>query len=139
MPLERTNDSFSMPGPGMRPATLLAACVFALPVCAAPNDALQLYAATGFGYDDNLLRLPEGGLSRGARSDRWWQREAGLLFDQRYSRQRISLVAKLSRYEFDRFKKPDYNGKDLQATLFWQLGSRLQGKAGLLQETVLAT
>lgn len=139
MPLERTNDLFPMPGPGMRPATLLAACVFALPVCAAPNDALQLYAATGFGYDDNLLRLPEGGLSRGARSDRWWQREAGLLFDQRYSRQRISLVAKLSRYDFDRFKQLDYNGKDVQATWFWQLGSRLQGKAGMLREQVLAS
>jgi exopolysaccharide biosynthesis operon protein EpsL len=101
---------------------------------------LQLYGGIAYGYDDNLLRVPEGAAAfGGGRSDRWWQREAGLLFDKTYSRQRISLVAKLSRYDFDRFKQLDYNGKDLQATWFWQLGNRLQGKAGMLQEQTLAS
>lgn len=137
MPLKYTNATFSMPGSCMRPLALLAACVLALPSRAAPNDGLQLYGGTGFGYDDNLLRVPEG--AAGARSDRWWQREAGLLFDKTYGRQRLSLVARLSRYDFDRFRQLDYNGKDLQATWFWQLGSRFGGKAGMLQEQVLAS
>lgn len=124
----------------MRPLALLAACLLALPSRAAPNDGLQVYGGTGFGYDDNLLRVPEGGAAfRGMRADRWWQREAGLLFDKTYGRQRISLVAKLSRYSFDRFGQLDYNGKDLQATWFWQFGNRLEGKAGMLQEQVLAS
>ena len=124
----------------MRPLALLAACLLALPSRAAPNDGLQLYGGTGFGYDDNLLRAPEGSAAfPGPRSDRWWQREAGLLFDQSYGRQRLSLVAKLSRYNFDRFRQLDYNGKDLQATWFWQLGNRLAGKTGMLQEQVLAS
>jgi len=124
----------------MRPLALLAACLLALPSRAAPNDGLQLYGGTGFGYDDNLLRAPEGSaVFPGPRSDRWWQREAGLLFDQTYGRQRLSLVAKLSRYNFDRFRQLDYNGKDLQATWFWQLGNRLAGKTGMLQEQVLAS
>ena len=140
MPLECKNDSSSMPGPCMRPVALLAACLLALPAMATPNDPLQLYAGTGFGYDDNLLRVPEGWPAfSGARSDRWWQREAGLLFDKTYSRQRISLVAKLSRYNFDRFRQLDYDGKDLQATWFWQLGNHLQGKIGMLQEQALAS
>lgn len=140
MRLECTFDAYPMHGPCMRPVALLAACVLALPAVAGPNDALKLHGATGFGYDDNLLRVPDGGaVFAGARSDWWWQREAGLLFDKTYGRQRISLVAKLSRYEFDRFKQLDYNGKDLQATWAWQLGNRLQGKIGMLQEQVLAS
>lgn len=140
MLIKRKNGSFPTPGPWKWPVALLTACLLALPAKAAPNDALQLYAGTAYGHDDNLLRVPEGGSALGGmRSDRWWQREGGLLFDQTYSRQRISLVAKLSRYSFDRFRQLDYNGKDLQATWFWQLGNRLQGKAGMLNEQVLAS
>jgi len=140
MPLERKNDSFPIPGRCRWLVALLTACLLMTPAKATPNDALQLYGGTAYSYDDNLLRVPEAGAAlRGARGDRWWQREAGLLFDKSYSRQRISLVAKLSRYNFDRFRQLDYDGKDLQATWFWQLGSRLQGKAGMLQERVLAS
>lgn len=140
MPLACTNDSSSTSGPCTRPVVLLAVCLLAFPARAAPGDALQLYGGTGYGYDDNLLRVPEGGLAfRGGRSDRWWQREVGLLFDKTYKRQRIALVAKLSRYDFDRFRQLDYDGKDLQATWFWQLGARFDGKAGMLQEQVLAS
>lgn len=140
MLLARKNGSFPMPGPCKRPVALLTACLLVLPARAAPDDALQLLGGIAYGHDDNLLRVPEGGAAPGgARSDRWWQREAGLLFDKTYSRQRISLVARLSRYDFDRFRQLDYNGKDLQATWFWQLGNRLQGKVGMLHEQVLAS
>lgn len=140
MPLERKSDSWSMPHPCKRPVALLTACLLSLPAEAAPTDALQLYGGVAYGHDDNLLRVPgDGAMLRGARADRWWQREAGLLFDKTYSRQRISLVAKLSKYEFDRFRQLDYYGKDVQATWFWQLGNRFQGKAGMLQQQALAS
>ena len=140
MPLECKNNSSSLPHPRMHSLALLVACLLALPATATPNDALQLYGSAAYGHDDNLLRAPEGGsVSGGARSDRWWQRQAGLLFDKTYSRQRISLVAKLSKYNFDRFRQLDYDGKDVQASWFWQLGNRLQGKAGMLQDQGLAS
>lgn len=137
---ELKNDRSSMRDCYRQPVALLAASLLALPAEAAPNDALQLYGGIAFGYDDNLLRVPEDQAAlRSAGADRWWQREAGLLFDKTYSRQRISLVAKLSRYNFDRFRQLDYDGKDLQASWFWQLGNHLQGKTGIIQEQVLAS
>jgi exopolysaccharide biosynthesis operon protein EpsL len=55
-----------------------------------------------------------------------------------YSRQRISLVAKLSKTSFDHFKQLDYDGKDLQANWAWQLGNHLEGRIGTNYQQVLA-
>ena len=123
----------------MRPLGLLLCTLFALPAGAGRNDALHLYAETAYGHDDNLLRVPDGqpGFD-GTRADSWWQREGGLIFDNSYGRQRISAVAKLSKYKFNHFRQLDYDGKDLQATWFWQLGSHLDGKVGTACEQVLA-
>jgi exopolysaccharide biosynthesis operon protein EpsL len=106
---------------------------------AAPGDALQLYAQVGYGHDDNLLRVPDGQPSfDGTLADSWWTREGGLIFDKIYSRQRISVVAKMSKYDFNHFKQLNYDGKDLQATWYWQFGNHLEGKLGTTYEQVLA-
>jgi exopolysaccharide biosynthesis operon protein EpsL len=123
----------------VRPLALLLCALFASPAGAGPNDALHLYANVGYGHDDNLLRVPDDQPAfDGTRADSWWEREAGLIFDKTYSRQRISAVAKLSKYDFDHFKQLDYDGKDLQLTWFWQLGNHLEGKVGTTYEQVLA-
>lgn len=122
-----------------RPLALLLCSLFALPAGAGPNDALHVYAGVSYGHDDNLLRVPDDAPAfGGTRADSWWQREGGLIFDKTYSRQRISIVAKLSKYDFNHFKQLNYDGKDLQATWFWQLGNHLEGKVGTTYEQVLA-
>jgi hypothetical protein len=82
----------------VRPLALLLCTLFVLPAGAGPNDALHLYAGVSYGHDDNLLRVPDDQPPfDGTRADSWWQREGGLIFDNTYSRQRISAVAKLSK------------------------------------------
>lgn len=123
----------------VRRFVLLICGVCALPAGAGPNDALHLYAGLGYGHDDNLLRVVDGQPGfEGTRADSWWQREGGLIFDKTYSRQRISAVAKVSKYDFDHFKQLNYDGKDLEATWFWQLGNHLEGKLGTSYQQVLA-
>lgn len=131
-----------MPSPRRRssrcPLALLA-CLAAAPAGAGPGDGLQLVASLAYGHDDNLLRVPDGSPGfDNTRSDSWWTREAGLVFDQTYGRQRIAAVARLSRSDFDHFRQLNYDGKDLQANWYWQLGNRLQGKAGTSYQQVLA-
>lgn len=110
-----------------------------MPAGAGPSDALHLYAGVGYGYDDNLLRVPDNAPAfDNTRADSWWEREGGLIFDKTYSRQRISIIAKLSKYDFNHFKQLNYDGKDLQATWFWQLGNHLEGKVGTSYQQVLA-
>jgi len=118
----------------------LLVCVAAsVPVRAGPGDGLQVVASLAYGHDDNLLRVPDGSPGfDNTRSDSWWTREAGLVFDQTWGRQRIAAVARLSRTDFDHFRELDYNGKDLRADWYWQLGNRLQGKAGTSYQQVLA-
>jgi exopolysaccharide biosynthesis operon protein EpsL len=131
--------------PRSRPLALcpLALCLLSLLCCpavqAGPGDALQLYGRLGWAHDDNLLRVPEGTAAFDNRyGDSWITREGGLLFDQTYSRQRIAAIAKLSKVTFDHFRQLDYDGKDLQATWFWQLGNRFQGQANATYNQVLA-
>jgi exopolysaccharide biosynthesis operon protein EpsL len=123
----------------VRNFALLMCGLCVLPAGAGPNDALHLYAALGYGHDDNLLRVPDGQPAfDNTRGDSWWEREGGLIFDKTYSRQRISAVAKLSKYDFDHFKQLNYDGKTLNATWLWQLGNHLEGKLGTSYEQVLA-
>jgi exopolysaccharide biosynthesis operon protein EpsL len=124
---------------GVRPLALLSCIVIAAAANAGPDDALHLYAGLGYGHDDNLLRVPDNFPGFGnTRADSWWEREGGLIFDKTYSLQRISLIAKLSKYDFDHFKQLNYDGKDIQANWYWQVGNHLQGKIGATYEQTLA-
>jgi exopolysaccharide biosynthesis operon protein EpsL len=124
----------------VRPLALLIVSAFAaIPAGAGPNDALHVYGGVAYGHDDNLLRVPDDQPAfDNTRADSWWTREGGLIFDKTYSRQRITLVAKLSKTTFDHFKQLDYDGKDLRADWLWQLGNHLEGKIGTSYEQVLA-
>jgi exopolysaccharide biosynthesis operon protein EpsL len=124
----------------VRPLALLILSAFAtIPAGAGPNDALHVYGGVAYGHDDNLLRIPDNAPAfDNTRGDSWWTREGGLIFDKMYSRQRITLVAKLSKTNFDHFKQLDYDGKDLQANWAWQLGNHLEGKVGYSLQQVLA-
>jgi len=124
----------------VRPLALLLLSAFAtIPAGAGPNDALHVYGGVAYGHDDNLLRIPDNVPAfDNTRGDSWWTREGGLIFDKMYSRQRITLVAKLSKTNFDHFKQLDYDGKDLQANWDWQLGNHLEGKVGYSLQQVLA-
>jgi exopolysaccharide biosynthesis operon protein EpsL len=126
----------------VRPLALLicsAIAVAAVPAGAGPNDALHVYGGVAYGHDDNLLRVPENQPAfDNTRADSWWTREGGLIFDNTYGRQHITLIAKLSRTTFDHFRQLDYNGKDLRADWNWQLGNHLEGRAGWSYEQVLA-
>lgn len=123
----------------LRPLAFLLCAMFVIPAGAGPNDALHLYADVGYGHDDNLLRVPDNSPGfDNQKADSWWEREGGLIFDKTYSRQRISIVAKVSKYNFDHFKQLDYDGKDVQANWYWQLGNHLEGKVGATYSQVLA-
>ena len=132
-----------MPSPRARPLALLvcfaAAVPSSLPAQAGPGDALHVVGSLLYGHDNNLLRVPDGSPGfNNTREDSWWTREAGLVFDNTYGRQRITAVAKLSKSEFDHFTQLDYDGKDLQANWAWQLGNHLDGKLGATYQQVLA-
>ncbi len=116
---------------GARRIWLLLAALSSASAMAGPGDALQLYAGLGYGYDDNLLRVPEGQSAFDNKlGDSWYLAEAGLLFDHTYSRQRITARAILSTYKFDHFDQLDYDGEDFQAKWNWQLGNHLEGALG---------
>lgn len=123
----------------LRPLALLLCALSSVPVGARPSDPLHLYAGVAYGHDDNLLRVPDNlpGFDN-TRADSWWQREGGLIFDKSYSRQRVVLIGKVSKYDFDHFKQLNYDGKDLQATWYWQLGNHLEGRIGTTYQQVLA-
>jgi exopolysaccharide biosynthesis operon protein EpsL len=123
----------------VRPLVLVLCTAFALPAGAGPSDPLHLYAGVSYGHDDNLLRVPDNApVFDNTRADSWWEREGGLIFDKTYSRQRVSVIAKVSKYDFNHFKQLNYDGKDFQATWFWQLGNHLEGKIGTSYQQVLA-
>jgi len=118
---------------------LLLCTLSPLAAVAGQGDALRLYAGVAYGHDDNLLRVPDDGPAfDGARADSWLQREGGVLFDQSWGRQRVSIVARLSRTTFEHFRQLDYDGKDMRAAWYWQLGDRLEGQAGTTYAQTLA-
>jgi exopolysaccharide biosynthesis operon protein EpsL len=97
---------------------------------AALSDTIHPFAVIGYTYDDNLLRLPDDYLAIPERSDRATQGQAGITFERPIGRQVLSGTAKVSRVTFDRFEQLNYNGKDANADLAWQLGNRFSGKLG---------
>jgi len=118
---------------------LLSYTVFPVLAFAAQSDPVKVYVGVGYGHDDNFFRVPQGQLqSDPTLADSWWQREVGVTVDKRFSRQRILLSGQLSKYDFTYFKQLNYDGKDLHATWFWELGNHLMGKLGFAYEQVLA-
>jgi len=94
------------------------------------SDTIHPFVAVGYTYDDNLLRLSDGDVGYGQRSDRSTQTQAGILFDRPISQQRITGHAKVSRVTFDYFDQLDYNGKDFAADWAWRVTSRARGNIG---------
>ncbi|UVW29921.1 XrtB/PEP-CTERM-associated polysaccharide biosynthesis outer membrane protein EpsL [Massilia sp. H6] len=124
-------------------APALGGALLLLPARAAAAEqqeqGLRLYGGIGWGYDDNLLRVPDDRPAfSGKRSDRWRQLDAGAVYDQRIGRQRVALVAKASTLKFDHFQQLDHDGRDLQGTWFWEVGNKLDGKLGARYERALA-
>ena len=97
---------------------------------AALNDTLHPFVSLGYTYDDNLLRLPEGYTAIAGGSDKITQGQVGLLVERPFGRQKLTGSAKVSRVTFDRFDQLDYNGKDFNGDLAWQLGNRWSGTLG---------
>ncbi|THC44904.1 XrtB/PEP-CTERM-associated polysaccharide biosynthesis outer membrane protein EpsL [Massilia sp. Mn16-1_5] len=101
------------------------------PARAIPGSALDLAARIGWAHDDNLLRIPDGFPAfDNQRSDSWTTLEFGAVYDKDIARQRLLAVAKLSKVKFDHFRQLDYDGRDLQAIWYWQLGNRFSGQLG---------
>jgi exopolysaccharide biosynthesis operon protein EpsL len=116
---------------GLRLAPLsLAAMLHCTGAIAALSDTIHPYVSVGYTYDDNLLRLPDGysGLEGG--SDRMTQSQVGILIERPFGRQKLTGTAKVSRVTFDRFDQLNYNGKDFNGDLAWQLGNRFSGTLG---------
>ena len=73
--------------PSLRPIALFIGAMFMFPAHQAaaqqqqePEEGLKLYGGIGWGYDDNLLRVPDNRPAfQGKRSDRWRQAEAGVM------------------------------------------------------------
>jgi exopolysaccharide biosynthesis operon protein EpsL len=97
---------------------------------AALSDTVHPFVAVGYTYDDNLLRLPDEYAGITQRSDRATQTQAGISVDRPFGRQKLTASAKVSRVTFDHFDQLNYNGKDANADLAWQLGNRFSGNLG---------
>jgi exopolysaccharide biosynthesis operon protein EpsL len=118
---------------------LLVAAVVFKPAWAIPGTALDLYGRVGWAHDDNLLRIPDNFPAfDNQRSDSWTTFEFGAVYDKAIARQRVLAVAKLSKVKFDHFRQLDYDGRDLQATWYWQLGNRFSGQLGATHAQTLA-
>ncbi|WP_306391145.1 XrtB/PEP-CTERM-associated polysaccharide biosynthesis outer membrane protein EpsL [Telluria beijingensis] len=120
-------------------ATLL--CSF--PALAAQKDAQQegvrLLGAIGWTHDDNLLRVADDEPPfEGRRSDTYRTLEAGVVVNETIGRQRLAATARLSKVAFDHFDQLDYDGRDLQASWLWEVGSRFEGRAETLYIETLA-
>jgi exopolysaccharide biosynthesis operon protein EpsL len=113
--------------------------ILAGPAWAIPGSALDLVARIGWAHDDNLLRIPTGFPAfDNQRGDSWTTLEFGAVVDKSIARQRLLAVAKFSKVKFDHFRQLDYNGRDLQASWYWQLGNRFYGQLGTTHVQTLA-
>lgn len=116
-------------------ASLLATSTVAAPA----EEGMQLYGGIGWAYDDNILRVPDDGPAfDGRRGDAYRTAEAGVVYNKQIGRQRLAATAKLSKVAFDNFEQLDYDGRDLQAAWFWELGNKFEGRAETLYVQTLA-
>jgi exopolysaccharide biosynthesis operon protein EpsL len=115
----------------LHPLVFLLGAILAEPARAIPDTSLDLVGRIGWAHDDNLLRIPDGFPAfDDRRADSWTTLEFGAVYDKTIARQRVLAVAKLSKVNFDHFRQLDYDGRDLQATWYWQLGNRFSGQLG---------
>jgi exopolysaccharide biosynthesis operon protein EpsL len=115
----------------LHPLVFLLGAVLAEPARALPDSSLDLVARIGWAHDDNLLRIPDGFPAfDDRRADSWTTLEFGAVYDKTIARQRVLAVAKISKVNFDHFRQLDYDGRDVQATWYWQLGNRFSGQLG---------
>lgn len=112
-----------------RQVMLLGGLLCSLPAHAALSDTIHPFVGANYSYDSNLFRVDDGPGDTVA-SDRIRQTFVGVEVDRTFGRQRLAGSARLSRVSFDRFSILDYNGKDADATLYWQLGNHLDGQLG---------
>lgn len=115
---------------GLRPLSLACALLACGNAAAALSDTIHPFVSIGYTYDDNLLRLPDEYAGIAERSDRATQLQAGFSVERPFGRQKLTGSAKVSRVTFDRFDQLDYNGKDFNGNLAWQLGNRFSGTLG---------
>ena len=103
------------------------------------EDGVRLFGGLGWTYDDNLLRVADDGPAfDGQRSDAYRTFDAGVVVNRTISRQRLAATAKVSKVKFDHFDQLDYDGRDLQASWLWQVGSKFEGRAEALYIKTLA-
>ena len=115
----------------LHPLAFLAGMLVFLPAGAIPGTTLDLYGRVGWAHDDNLLRIDDNAPAfDNQRSDSWTTFEFGAVYDKSIARQRLLAVARLSKVKYDHFSQLDYDGRDLQATWYWQLGNRFSGQLG---------
>lgn len=122
-----------------RTLALLIGALFALPAGAQQDEGFHPFAGVGWGHDDNLLRVPDNSPGfDNTRADSWKQGVAGFYYDHTWSRQRLTLLTRVARVDYDHFKQLNYTGKDVEGTWYWQLGNHLSGKAGSVFDETLA-
>jgi exopolysaccharide biosynthesis operon protein EpsL len=123
----------------LHPLAFLAGMMVFMPARAIPGTPLELYGRVGWAHDDNLLRIDDNAPAfDNQRSDSWTTFEFGAVYDKSIARQRVLAVAKFSTVKFDHFSQLDYDGRDLQATWYWQLGNRFSGQLGATYVQTLA-
>ena len=123
----------------LHPLLFLAGVIASAPAGAIPGTSLDLYGRIGWAHDDNLLRIPDDAPAfDDQRSDSWTTYEFGGVVDKAIGRQRLLAIAKLSKVSFDHFRQLDYDGKDLQATWYWELGNKFHGELGATHAQTLA-
>ncbi|QNA88423.1 exopolysaccharide biosynthesis protein EpsL [Massilia sp. Dwa41.01b] len=121
------------------PLALVAGLILSAPGWAIPGSSLDVYGRVGWAHDDNLLRIPENEPAfDNQRADSWTTAEFGAVVDKTLRRQRLLAVGKLSKVKFDHFRQLDYDGKDLQASWYWELGKRFSGQLGSTYAQTLA-
>lgn len=98
---------------------------------AAAGDTVQTFASVTYSHDDNLFLLPDDAPGFvGPRDDNSRQVLVGVNVNKPFGRQVVSLQAKVSRVEFNRYSSLDYSGKDFSGDLEWHLANHLQGHVG---------
>lgn len=119
----------SMPRRSMLVALVAAAC--SGPASAELSDTVHPFAGLSYAYDSNLLRQPDsGGDPTAERADTSRTLQAGVAFERPLGRQVLSGSARATRVSFDHYDQLNYNGKELNGDLRWQLGNHLEGNLG---------